>query len=103
FLEQVVVIPKPVSALFVEAAIYDYLRWVDYASVLWNTGEHEAACEIAEKVLHPARRRTTIYRYCARSSRRWPRARSRGRRYESSSVHQSVSWQGEYRTHPALR
>lgn len=51
FLEQVVVIPKPVSALFVEAAIYDYLRWVDYASVLWNTGEHEAACEIAEKVL----------------------------------------------------
>lgn len=51
FLEQAVVIPKPISALFVEAAIYDYLRWVDYASVLWNTGEHEAACEIAEKVL----------------------------------------------------
>jgi len=51
FLEQVALIDKPVSALFVEPAVYDYLRWVYYAICLWNIGQKDEARELAEKVI----------------------------------------------------
>lgn len=51
FLEQVVLIEKPVSALFVEPAVYDTLRWVYYAVCLWNTGQKDDARQMAVKVL----------------------------------------------------
>jgi hypothetical protein len=51
FLEQVALIDKPVSALFVEPAVYDYLRWIHYTVCLYNTGQHEDAVMMAHKVL----------------------------------------------------
>ena len=50
-LEQVALIDRPVSALFVESAIYDYLRWVYYAVCLHNTGQTDAAISHAQRVL----------------------------------------------------
>jgi tetratricopeptide (TPR) repeat protein len=50
-LEQVALIDKPVSALFVEPAIYDYLRWVHYAVCLFNIGQRDEAMNHARRVL----------------------------------------------------
>jgi len=51
FLEQAVLINKPASALFVEPAVYDYLRWIHYCICLHNTGQRDDARELAAKVL----------------------------------------------------
>jgi glycosyltransferase involved in cell wall biosynthesis len=51
FLEQVVLLDKPVSALFVEPAVYDYLRWIHYTVCLYNLGEREEAALMARKTI----------------------------------------------------
>ena len=51
YLEAVSTMEKPTGALFVEDAVYDYLRWGVYCAVLWNTGERDDAQSLAAKVL----------------------------------------------------
>lgn len=51
FLEQVALIDQPVSALFVEPAVYQYLRWIHYAVTAYNLGQREDAIELARKVI----------------------------------------------------
>ena len=71
FLEQAVLIEKPVSALFVEPAVYDTLRWVYYATCLHNTGQQDDARVMAHKVLTsskmPAEYRPAMERIVAES------------------------------------
>lgn len=49
FLEAVCVIPEPHSALFVEPAVYQILRWIHYAVCLYNLGQLDDARDMARK------------------------------------------------------
>jgi len=51
YLEALSTLDKPVGALFVEDAVYDYLRWIVYCAALYNTGERDDAQHLAVKVL----------------------------------------------------
>ena len=51
YLEAVANLEKPTGALFVEDAVYDYLRWIAYCTSLFNTGEKGQAQELAARVL----------------------------------------------------
>ena len=51
YLEALSTMEKPTGSLFVEDAIYDYLRWIVYCAALWNTGERDDAQNLAARVL----------------------------------------------------
>ena len=51
YLEACANLDKPLGALFVEDAVYDYLRWIAYCTSLFNTGEKADAQELAARVL----------------------------------------------------
>ena len=51
YLEAVSTLDKPTGALFVEDAVYDYLRWIVYCAALYNTGEKDDAQALAARVL----------------------------------------------------
>lgn len=51
YLEAVSTLDKPTGALFVEDAVYDYLRWIVYTAALYNTGERDDAQSLAARVL----------------------------------------------------
>lgn len=52
FLEAVALINQPVSALFLEPAIYQILRWIHYAVCCYNLGQVQDAVEMAHKCLN---------------------------------------------------
>lgn len=51
YLEQATCIDRPESALFVEPAVYDHLRWCHYVVCLHNTGQTEEAAIMAVQLL----------------------------------------------------
>jgi glycosyltransferase involved in cell wall biosynthesis len=51
YLEAVSTLDKPTGSLFVEEAVYDYLRWIVYTAALYNTGERSDAQNLAARVL----------------------------------------------------
>ena len=51
FLEAVALGIKPVGAMFVDEPVYDYLRWLQYAITAQNTGDTEAARDVAARLL----------------------------------------------------
>lgn len=51
YLEAVSTLEKPTGALFVEDAVYDYLRWIVYCAALYNTNEQTDAAALAGRVL----------------------------------------------------
>ena len=66
YLEAITTLEKPVGSLFVEDAVYDYLRWVAYCTSLYNTGERDDAQNLAARVLAngkaPADQRAVLQR-----------------------------------------
>ena len=70
YLEAISELDKPVGSLFVEDAVYDYLRWVAYCTSLYNTGERTEAHMLALRVLEesttlPANLRPVLERIAA--------------------------------------
>jgi len=69
YLEAISELEKPVGSLFVEDAVYDYLRWVAYCTSLYNTGERADAAALAARVLAagklPATSRPVLERIAA--------------------------------------
>lgn len=51
FLEAIATLGKPVGAMFVEDAVYDYLRWIHYAATAHNLGRDDDARDIAGRLL----------------------------------------------------
>lgn len=51
YLEQATCIDKPLSALFLEPAVYDYLRWSHYVVCLHNAGQADEARTMAGALL----------------------------------------------------
>jgi glycosyltransferase involved in cell wall biosynthesis len=51
YLEAISELDKPTGSLFVEDAVYDYLRWIAYCTSLYNTGEQDDARALAGRVL----------------------------------------------------
>jgi tetratricopeptide (TPR) repeat protein len=52
FLEAVCLMNEPISALFVEPAVYQILRWIHYAVCLYNLGQTDDAKTMAQKCLN---------------------------------------------------
>ncbi len=51
FLEAVCLMQEPVSALFVEPAVYQILRWIHYAVCMYNLGQKDDAVIMANKCM----------------------------------------------------
>jgi len=51
FLEAMAELHKPLSAMFVEDQIWDYLRWIHYCVCHYNLGHKDIAVEMAGRVL----------------------------------------------------
>jgi len=51
YLEQATVLDKPISDLFVEDAVWDSLRHMQYAICLHNVGRHDEARDIARQLI----------------------------------------------------